>query len=192
MQPHSLCPPCLGPPGGGLSPQMRARRPPNRWRFARNASAKLEVDEAPAPTVASADGATRGCFPLEASVRCGWRESSKRSSASAGAGAPFRGLAITPARGRTRVLAVGCDHPAIRGAVIAFVTERSCRRRAWLLLLGDSTSGVATPGWEPASRSGRPAAGALGRGSTRPAIGPETCLSPKPCLLRRPADTADA
>ena len=33
------------------------------------------------------------------------------------------------------MLAVGCDHPAIRGAVIAFVTERSCRRRAWLLLL---------------------------------------------------------
>ena len=29
--------------------------------------------------------------PLEASVRCGWRESSKRSSASVGAGAPFRG-----------------------------------------------------------------------------------------------------
>ena len=38
------------------------------------------------------------------------------------------------------MLAVGCDHPAIRGAVIAFVTERSCRRRAWLLLLGGSGS----------------------------------------------------
>ena len=38
------------------------------------------------------------------------------------------------------MLAVGCDHPAIRGAVIAFVTERSCRRRAWLLLLGELSS----------------------------------------------------
>jgi hypothetical protein len=28
---------------------------------------------------------------------------------------------------------VGCDHPAIRGAVIAFVTERSCRWPTWLL-----------------------------------------------------------
>lgn len=32
--------------------------------------------------------------PLEGSVRCGWCESSKRSSASVGAGAPFRGQAI--------------------------------------------------------------------------------------------------
>ena len=38
--------------------------------------------------------------------------------------------------------AVGCDHPAIRGAVIAFVTERSCRWRAWLLLLGDCRSSI--------------------------------------------------
>ena len=36
--------------------------------------------------------------------------------------------------------AVGCDHPAFRGAVIASVTERSCRRRAWLLLLGELSS----------------------------------------------------
>jgi len=63
-------------------------------RNARNASAKLEVDEAPAPTVASGDGATRGYFPLEASVRRGWGESSKRSSASVGADAPFRGQAL--------------------------------------------------------------------------------------------------
>jgi len=42
------------------------------------------------------------CLPLEASVRRGWRESSKRSSASVGADAPFRGIAITPTRrGRT-------------------------------------------------------------------------------------------
>ena len=40
--------------------------------------------------VASGDGATRGCFPLEASVRRRWRESSKRSSASVRGGVPFR------------------------------------------------------------------------------------------------------
>jgi len=43
---------------------------------------------------------------------------------------------------------VGCDHAAIRGTVIAFVTERSCRRRAWLLLLGEGTS-------EPSVRGGQ-------------------------------------
>jgi hypothetical protein len=32
---------------------------------------------------------TDACLPLEASVRRGWRESSKRSSASVGAGPPF-------------------------------------------------------------------------------------------------------
>jgi hypothetical protein len=32
--------------------------------------------------------------PLEATGRCGWRESSKRSSASVGADAPFRGVAV--------------------------------------------------------------------------------------------------
>jgi hypothetical protein len=35
------------------------------------------------------------------------------------------GEAITRLGGGARVLAVGCDHPAIRGAMIAFVTERS-------------------------------------------------------------------
>ena len=44
-----------------------------------------------------------------------------------------RGGAITPIGARARALAVESDHPATRGAVIAFVTERSCRRRAWLL-----------------------------------------------------------
>ena len=39
-----------------------------------------------------------------------------------------------------RLLPVGSDHPATRGAVIAFVTERSCRRRAWLPLLGELSS----------------------------------------------------
>ena len=37
---------------------------------------------------------TDACSPLEASVRCGWRESSKRSSESVGADAPFRGKGI--------------------------------------------------------------------------------------------------
>jgi hypothetical protein len=40
------------------------------------------------PTPAKMTGA---CLPLNASVRRGWRESSKRSSPSVGAGAPFRG-----------------------------------------------------------------------------------------------------
>ena len=48
-----------------------------------------------------------------------------------------RGKPITPSGGGARLLAVDCDHPAIRGAVIAFVTERSCRPPAWLLRLGD-------------------------------------------------------
>jgi hypothetical protein len=65
---------------GELSPRrLRTRAPPPTGRAfclrrqssglgrqddrnARNASAKLEVDEAPAPTVASADGGTRRCF----------------------------------------------------------------------------------------------------------------------------------
>ena len=47
-----------------------SRRQARLW-VARNASAKLEVDEAPAPTVASGDGATRGCFPLEAASGAG-------------------------------------------------------------------------------------------------------------------------
>ena len=41
-----------------------------------------------------APGGASRCLPLEASVRCGWRESSKRSSASVGADAPFRGKGI--------------------------------------------------------------------------------------------------
>jgi hypothetical protein len=41
------------------------------------------------------DSSTAGaCLPLEASVGRGWRESSKRSSASVGADVPFRGVAI--------------------------------------------------------------------------------------------------
>jgi len=55
----------------------------------------------------------------------------------------FRGIAITPIGGVGRALAVDCDHPAIRGAVIAFVTERSCRRRAWLLVMGDCRTSIA-------------------------------------------------
>ena len=66
-----------------------------------------------------------------------------------------------------RVLAVGCDHPAIRGAVIAFVTERSCRRRAWLLLLGEGESrqgptgtDMLTSAFAESTRAPRPAAAA--------------------------------
>ena len=49
----------------------------------------------------------------------------------------FRLGAALRASGPADMVPVDCDHPAIRGAVIAFVTERSCRRRAWLLLLGE-------------------------------------------------------
>jgi hypothetical protein len=42
--------------------------------------------------------AAGACLPLNASVRRGWRESSKRSSASVGADAPLRGVAVTPLR----------------------------------------------------------------------------------------------
>ena len=42
--------------------------------------------------------------PLEASVRGGWRESSKRSSASVGAGGPFRGKPRVPCRAGGRLL----------------------------------------------------------------------------------------
>jgi len=48
--------------------------------------------------------------------------------------------------GAARLLAVECDHPAIRGAVIAFVTERSYRRRAWLLLLADCRTSIGDVG----------------------------------------------
>jgi hypothetical protein len=55
---------------------------------------KRAPDTAPVPL--RRDTAPDERDPLEASVRCGWRESSKRSSASIGAGAPFRGKPITP------------------------------------------------------------------------------------------------
>ena len=64
--------------------------------------------------------------PLEASVRRGWRESSKRSSASVGAGAPFRGKGIAGSRpsGRSlsgnaivaRVARLGAGAPLSLGA----------------------------------------------------------------------------
>jgi hypothetical protein len=44
--------------------------------------------------------------PLEASVGRGWRESSKRSSASVGAGAPFRGKGIAGSRPSGRSLSI--------------------------------------------------------------------------------------
>ena len=66
----------------------RAPRPAHD-RDAREASARDEAlaasDEARVPGARD---------PLEASVRRGWRESSKRSSASVGADAPFRGKGI--------------------------------------------------------------------------------------------------
>jgi hypothetical protein len=53
-----------------------------------------------------------------------------------GRGDPFATRAIVLAPVAAGLVAVECDHVAIRGAVIAFLTERSCQRRAWISLLG--------------------------------------------------------
>ena len=75
-----------------------------------------------------------GVYPLTRRP-CRRSDRAKQSRGCPGPDDPDRGIAITPTGEGARLLAVECDHPAIRGAVIAFVTERSCRRRAWLLLL---------------------------------------------------------
>ena len=55
---------------------------------------------------------------MEASVRRRWRESSKRSSASAGAGAPFRGIAMArPTPRPTRKRSRGSCHDATTGVI---------------------------------------------------------------------------
>jgi hypothetical protein len=56
-----------------------------------------------------------GCFSLQASVRRTWRESSKRSSGSTGAGVPFRGQAIAERRSGQRMLSRHCTCPARTG-----------------------------------------------------------------------------
>jgi hypothetical protein len=92
----------------------RARRPrapgpddPRRQRAAAHALSQTSQRAAPSGAAHRAragrarakavinppPGDASTCFPLEASVRGGWRESSKRSSASVGADAPFRGKA---------------------------------------------------------------------------------------------------
>jgi hypothetical protein len=60
-----------------------------------------------------------------------WR-SDRRSRVKAGDCIPRE--AITRIELVARSQSVESDHPATRGAVIAFVTKRSCRRRAWFLL----------------------------------------------------------
>jgi hypothetical protein len=63
-----------------------------------------------------------------------------------------RGKPITLSVAGARVLSVDSDHPAIRGAVIAFMVERSCRRRAWLLVMGDCRTSIGDVGeQEPTS-----------------------------------------
>jgi len=106
--------------------------------------------------------------PAGALRPCGGRSDLAQTDRPAGR-APtiaFMPMRSTPTRETAPVLAVDSDHAAIRGAVIAFVTERSCRRPAWLLLLGESTSQqrarvrrVRTRAfWESSSRHGRPSA----------------------------------
>ena len=90
----------MHPPASGseLAPSARL------W-VAREASARDEALTTP----------TRPGFPTIA-IRWrrasggGWRESSKRSSASVGVGARFRGIAITRIGAGARALAVECDH----------------------------------------------------------------------------------
>ncbi len=62
------------------------------------------------------------------------------------------GKPITPSGGGARLLAVERDHPATRGAVIAFVTERSWRPPAWLFRLADCRTSIGDVGeQEPTS-----------------------------------------
>jgi len=66
-------------------------------------------------------------------------------------GDSFRDSAIAPSGAGARVLAVESDHPTIRGAAIAFLTERSCQRCAWIRLLGKARAVARTrePGATP-------------------------------------------
>ena len=82
----------------------------------------------------------------------------------------FRLGAALRASGPADMVPVGCDHPATRGPVIAFVTERSCRRRAWLLLLGGSSS--AASGSKPVASRGS-IAGRVRRRAFAQSRGPE-------------------
>ena len=63
----------------------------SRRRAEDDQDARALSQKARVPTVVNASLPADVSLPLEASVRRGWRESSKRSSASVGAGAPFRG-----------------------------------------------------------------------------------------------------
>jgi hypothetical protein len=71
----------------------RRREPPgsSRHRHADERIRRKHTCGTPAAAAYPTPLMTDACLPLEATVRCGWRESSKRSSASVGAGAPFRG-----------------------------------------------------------------------------------------------------
>ena len=76
-------PPCICTTG--LGQRVRA------VRRAYGLREKQAPDTTPAPLRRDAD--SRRARSVQASVRRGWRESSKRSPASVGAGAPFRGIA---------------------------------------------------------------------------------------------------
>ena len=66
----------------------------SRRRAEDDEDARALSQKARVPTVVNASLPADVSLPLEASVRRGWRESSKRSSASVGADAPFRGIGL--------------------------------------------------------------------------------------------------
>jgi hypothetical protein len=76
----------------------------SRRRAEDDEDARALSQKARVPTVVNASLPADVSLPLEASVRRGWRESSKRSSASVGADAPFRGKGIAGSRPSGRSL----------------------------------------------------------------------------------------
>jgi hypothetical protein len=113
----------------------------------------------------------------------------RRWSRARGFGATIGTVALRSRRlgGVARVLAVGSDHPAIRGAVIAFVTERSCRRRAWSLLMGDCRTSIGDVGEQEPTSALR--AGCLRPRGSELATEPPAAREPSSCDTRPgPAD----
>ena len=99
-RPLAYAPPASGSefaPSGALVGCARSERP---------SRSRLRSDEARVPDDRD---------PFEASVRRGWREPSKRSSASVGADAPFRGIGVAERRPGGRLLCRHCDR-AVRSA----------------------------------------------------------------------------
>ena len=127
----------------GSAFEPNASRRPRRQRNSTPRSQSSQTSVQPSSltrAVARADSAIqhRDRNPLEATVRRGCRESSKRSSASVGAGAPFRGKAqagagavgVLDRRQRTRAARHGSRRKAIVGAAIGGLPRlRDCGGR---------------------------------------------------------------